>query len=211
MNLELSCFHLADNTFYQFVLILGTVFLLEAGTEGPGEDLIEGCLGGTEECLHYLVGGLVAFPIHKLDEQFALGIGELFHFGLVGFVNIVFHSLDECVLLLLGGQPVQSLARLLDEAVHLLRDGQHLLHVIDEAVVGAPLLLALELQRRTDPQLRQEVAPHRVALLHQRLRIAIDLQLELVAGWFLQLHLVLFLSIDIPTLKQSQDEHYLTN
>ena len=79
--LELAGFDLANDALDHGIFSLGVVFLLEAGLEGPGEDLVEGGAGGPEEGLDDLKAGLVAFSIYKFDEKLSLSEGELLHLG----------------------------------------------------------------------------------------------------------------------------------
>ena len=141
---ELAALHEQHHALGEAVYALGIVFLAQAGSEGPGEGLIESGLDASEIGLNEVVRRGVALAIDKFDEQLALRIGELLHARGVFLLDGSLHHLHVLVAGALVGQRLQVFVGFLDDGVALLGDGQHLLHVSHQSVVGLPLLLVFE-------------------------------------------------------------------
>ena len=142
--LDLSRLHLSYHSLSQSVHAIGVVFLGEAGTESPGESLVETGFHRSEEGLDELVGRGAALAVHQLDAELALRIGELLHSRRVFLLDAFLHQLHVGILRLLVGEGFEIFARLDDNLSHFLGDGEHLLHVIHQSVVSQALLVVLE-------------------------------------------------------------------
>lgn len=98
----------------------------------------------TEKGLDEVIAGTVAFTVDKLDEQLALTIGELLHAWRVLLPDGRLYAFHVLVLGLLVGQCLEVITGLDDDAIDFLGNGQHFLHIVDQAVEGSTLLGVLE-------------------------------------------------------------------
>ena len=165
--LKLSAFHHQDDPFREGVVILGVVFLFQAGAEDGGKRLIESRLEGAEERLHDVVARLVAFAVDQLDEQAALGVGQFLHHGRIALFQVLLRLFDVFLARLSLGQCLHVFISVDKYAPDHACQGQCALHVAHQLVVRPFLPSVIERERWIHPQ-RIEVHPRdAVALVHR--------------------------------------------
>ena len=86
----------------------------------------------------------MALAVDELDEQFSLRVRQFLHAWRIGALDIFLNQFQVFVAGFLVGQRLQVFVGLDDDIMTFLRNGQHLLHVVNQAVILLALLLVLE-------------------------------------------------------------------
>ena len=92
----------------------------------------------------------MCLAVHQFNEKLTLRKGKLFHDGGILLLHALFHRLQVLSALFLGGHGLQHEVGFDDGSLHLVGNGQHLLHIAHQLVVLLLLALVLKLEGLED-------------------------------------------------------------